>query len=105
LNHPSMLSTSVNFATANVTATAGGSFPDYQRTSGTYIDCKIRSHPYPGHSSQTQPLRRPTPASAVRNSSRSGRKSPGDPIAARVLCDLDDDLPFETIRVKLDTAS
>ena len=35
LNHPSTLSTSVNFATSNGTATAGGSFPDYQSTSGT----------------------------------------------------------------------
>jgi Calx-beta domain len=35
LNHPSTLSTSVNFSTSNGTATAGGTFPDYQTTSGT----------------------------------------------------------------------
>lgn len=35
LNHPSTLSTSVNFATSNGTATAGGFLADYQSTSGT----------------------------------------------------------------------
>ena len=35
LNHPSTLNTSVNFSTSNGTATAGGTFPDYQTTSGT----------------------------------------------------------------------
>ena len=35
LNHPSTVNTLVNFSTSNGTATAGGSFPDYQSTSGT----------------------------------------------------------------------